>query len=44
MQNYFPRLWAHDNGIMINVNKTKCVIIHYSYRKQKEFSITLKGH
>lgn len=25
--------WAHDNGIILNINKTKCMILHSPYNK-----------
>ncbi|KAL0841656.1 hypothetical protein ABMA28_013934 [Loxostege sticticalis] len=36
--------WAHDNGIIINTNKTKCMPILSPYNKNKEITIELKGH
>lgn len=36
--------WAHDNGIIININKTKCMPIISPYNKCKELIVKLKGH
>lgn len=36
--------WAHDNGIIINVSKTKCMLISSPYNRQKEPIIIIKGH
>jgi hypothetical protein len=36
--------WAHDNGIIINVSKTKCMAILSPYNKCKKISVKLKGH
>lgn len=36
--------WAHDNGIIINTKKTKCMPILSPYYKNKEISIELTGH
>lgn len=36
--------WAHDNGIIINLTKTKCVHIRSPYNKLKDESIKIVGH
>ncbi|KAL0860053.1 hypothetical protein ABMA27_010368 [Loxostege sticticalis] len=36
--------WAHDNGIIINVSKTKCMLISSPYSHQKQVNIVIKGH
>jgi ribonucleases P/MRP protein subunit RPP40 len=37
-------MWAHDNGIIININKTKCMLISSPYSHQKQASIAITGH
>ncbi|KAG7298799.1 hypothetical protein JYU34_017232 [Plutella xylostella] len=36
--------WAHDNGIILNTEKTKLLLIKSSYRKQDVTEIKIKGH
>lgn len=37
--------WAHDNGILININKTKCMLISSPYSHiAKNACISIKGH
>lgn len=46
MQQDFDNIvrWAHDNGIIININKTKCMHISSPYNKDKTKTIRIKGH
>lgn len=36
--------WAHDNGLVINLSKTKCMYIHSPYMKEPRESVTITGH
>lgn len=36
--------WSHDNGIIINLNKTKCMAILSPYNKNKIINIHIIGH
>lgn len=36
--------WAHDNGILINIDKTKCIPILSPFNKTKIINIKIKGH
>lgn len=48
IQNDFDRIvqWAHDNGIIINTDKTKCMLIHSPYHRNKSnlMTVGVKGH
>lgn len=36
--------WAHDNGLIININKTKCMLISSPYNKNKTQNVIITGH
>ncbi|KAG7302273.1 hypothetical protein JYU34_013767 [Plutella xylostella] len=36
--------WAHDNGIILNIKKTKCMYIHSPYNGKDSQSLQVIGH